>query len=247
MEHAGYIDAIRRDGDRLVRVTPADVDVPTCPGWTLVDLYHHLGSVHRWQVAQLDADDPAEMAPAPEVELPTDPDELVEWLRDGVAQLARRLTEVGADTLVPTWFGPRPASFWSRRAAHETAVHRWDGQAAVESPEPIEPALAADGIDELLEVMAPRRLARTPWPDPPSTIHLHATDGDIDIDGAGEWMLGLDGAELSVIHEHGKGDVAVRAPASDLLLVLAGRLPLARTETFGDTTIINRWHTAVRL
>jgi uncharacterized protein (TIGR03083 family) len=246
VEHAGYIEAIRRDGDRVARVTPADIDVPTCPGWTLFDLYHHLGSVHRWQVAQLDADDTSRLQPAPPVDLPTDPDDLVDWFIDGVDLLVDRLTAVGADAEVPTWFGPRRAQFWARRAAHETAMHRWDLQAAVASPEPIERSLAVDGIDELLEIMVPRRVAKDPWPDPAATIHLHATDGEPD-DGQGEWMIELDGAEVTVRHEHGKGDVAVRAAASDLLLVLAGRLPHSRLESFGDATVIDRWHATVHL
>jgi uncharacterized protein (TIGR03083 family) len=242
VEHAGYIECIRRDGERFARVTPADIDVPTCPGWTLVDLYHHLGSVHRWQIAQIEAAGSDELQPAPPVDLLTDPDDLVDWLLDGIEQLTDRLVEIGPDTLTPTIaFGPLPAVFWSRRAAHETAVHRWDAQAAVASPEPLGTELAVDGVDELFEVFVPRRLARTPWPGEPATIHLHATDAD------GEWMIGLDGSDVSVSHEHGKGDVAVRASASDLVLVLAGRLPVSRTETFGDTAVIDRWHATVNI
>lgn len=246
VEHAGYIEAIRRDGDRVARVVPADIDVPTCPGWTLFDLYHHLGSVHRWQVAQLDADDASRLQPAPAVDLPTDPDDLVDWFLDGVDVLAERLTAVGPTAEVPTWFGPRPAMFWARRAAHETAIHRWDAQAAVASPEPIDAALAVDGVDELLENVVPRRLAKDPWPAPAATIHLHATD-EVVGDDEGEWMIELDGGEVSVRHEHGKGDVAIRASASDLVLVLAGRLPHSRLESFGDATVIDRWHATVHL
>ena len=241
MEHAALIDVIRREAEVMSAVAPADLDVPTCPGWTLVDLYHHLGSVHRWQLAQLDADDPERLQPPPKVELPTDEDELVDWLLEGAEALTTRLETVGPDHPTPSWFGPRPAVFWSRRAAHETAVHRWDAQATVTSPEPFPPHQAVDGLDELLEVIVPRRLQQTPWPDPPSTIHLHATDTD------GEWMIRLDGSTMVVEHGHGKGDVAVRGAASDLFLLVLGRLPLTRLEVFGEPTVVEQWHATVNV
>ena len=241
MQFGALVDTFRREADALGAVVPADIDVPTCPGWTLVDLYHHLGSVHRWMVAQIDTADPAVLQPPPAVERPSDPDDLVDWLLDGADALADRLAGVGADHLTSSWFGPRPASFWARRAAHETAVHRWDAEAAVTSPQPFEPEQGVDIVDELLEVVVPRRIAREPWPDPPATIHLHATDAE------GEWMLHLDGPELRVERTHGKGDVAVRGAASDLALVLAGRVPVARLEVFGDAGLVDRWHAVVRI
>jgi uncharacterized protein (TIGR03083 family) len=245
VQFGALIDAIRREGDALGAVVPADIDVPTCPGWTLVDLYHHLGSVHRWQLAQVDAPDPSELQPPPKVEPPTDPEDLVDWLLDGVDQLADRLEVVGPEHPTASWFGPRPAAFWARRAAHETAVHRWDAEAAVTSPRPFEPAQGVDILDELFEVFVPRRLDRQPWPDPPATLHLHATDVEGDV--GGEWMVRLAGSAVEVEHAHGKGDVAVRGPASDLALVMFGRLPIARLEVFGDPGLIDRWHAAVKL
>ncbi len=241
MDHSGHVEAIRREGDLFAAVAPADIDVPTCPGWTLVDLYHHLGSVHRWQLAQLDGGDPTSLRPAPPVDQPTDPDDLVDWFLDGVEDLTTRLDELGPDQPAPSFAGPRTTAFWSRRAAVETAVHRWDAQAAVTSPRPVDAALAVDAIDEILDVAVPRRLASDPWPDPPATIHLHATDVD------GEWLIGVSGQALTVEHTHAKGDVALRAPASDLLLVLCGRLPATRTELFGDTAVVDRWSRSVRI
>jgi uncharacterized protein (TIGR03083 family) len=241
VDHGGFIEVIRREALVFAQVRPDDVAVPTCPEWTLLDLYHHLGGVHRWMVAQLDGGEPKSLHPAPALDAPTDPDGLVDWFADGADQLVGRLTDVGPELLVPTWFGPRPAVFWSRRAAHETAIHRWDAQAALASPDPLGTAQAIDGIDEILENVVPRRLAANPWPGDSAAVHLHATDAE------GEWLLGLSGGELTVEHAHGKGDVAVRAPASDLLLVLAGRLPLARTETFGDTAVMDRWYATIHL
>ena len=49
-------------------------------------------------------------------------------------------------------------------------------------------------------------------------MHVHSTDAD------GEWLVDFDNG-LAVTREHAKGDVAVRGPASDLMLVLYGRVP----------------------
>jgi MDMPI C-terminal domain len=57
---------------------------------------------------------------------------------------------------------PSPLAFWARRQAHETAIHRYDAQCAAPGgppPPPVafDPALAADGVDELIMCFAPRR------------------------------------------------------------------------------------------
>ena len=62
------------------------------------------------------------------------------------------------------------------------------------------------------------------------TVHLHGTDTE----SGGEWFIHADGRVEAV---HAKGDVAVRGPASDLLLVLYARLPLDTVEVIGDRAL----------
>ena len=59
------------------------------------------------------------------------------------------MREAGSD---PVWaFGRlRPASFWGRRMAHETAVHRADAELATGREPAFAPDIAADAIDEWL-------------------------------------------------------------------------------------------------
>ncbi len=45
--------------------------------------------------------------------------------------------------------------------------------------------------------------------------------------------------------EHAKGDVAIRAPASHLLLFLYGRAGASGAEVFGDASILDRWQQLV--
>jgi hypothetical protein len=46
--------------------------------------------------------------------------------------------------------------------------------------------------------------------------------------------------ELRVTHEHGKGDAAVRGPASELLLWVWGR-PTHDLQIFGDEAVAAAW------
>jgi hypothetical protein len=92
--------------------------------------------------------------------------------------------------------------------AQETAEHAWDALAAVGKEEPIERELAVDGIDEYLEFFLPA--------EPPKdlgSIHLHTTDGP------GEWLIKPGAAGWTITRQHAKGAAAVRATASDLLLL----------------------------
>jgi hypothetical protein len=72
------------------------------------------------------------------------------------------------------------------------------------------------------------------------TLHFHATDLAV---GRGEWTIDVGHTDFDWHHGHGKGDVAVRASASDLLLLVYGRIKPSddRFETFGDQDLLARW------
>jgi predicted lipid carrier protein YhbT len=67
------------------------------------------------------------------------------------------------------------------------------------------------------------------------TIHWHCTDTD------GEWLVRLAPEGLEVSREHARGDVALRGPASELLLVTIGRAPASSIEVLGDASLVERW------
>jgi uncharacterized protein (TIGR03083 family) len=149
-----------------------------------------------------------------------------------VDRLVEQLGALDPTEIWTTWVGPRPATFFARRMAHETAIHRWD----VAGGEVDAPA-AVDGIDELLEAGAPR-ITGLPA-DLAGTVHLHATDRGIE---GGEWLVALGPSGVTVTKEHAKGDVAVRGTASDLFLWTWNRLELDdRFEVFGDDALARRW------
>jgi predicted lipid carrier protein YhbT len=123
--------------------------------------------------------------------------------------------------------------------AHETTIHRADAESAAGGPGPVEPAeLAADGIDELLELLA----AVPMGPDDrlagfTASYHFHTTDIP------GEWVIEIGGGSdrVTVRREHAKADVAVRGPASDLELFLYSRRGTDGLDVFGDPALVAAW------
>jgi uncharacterized protein (TIGR03083 family) len=234
VDHDDYIAALRWNASaaaRTARDARMEAIVPSCPEWKLRDLLHHLGSHHRWVAGNLDRPPEGEMFERQAT--PPEDGAIPEWLDTGAEALATKLAAMGPATPCWTWVPfDRSVGFWARRTAHETAMHRWDAQNASGTPEPIDGALAVDAVDEYLGLLTwfPGRR----FPDAGS-IHLHATDTP------GEWLVRLDSEGMHVTREHAKGDVAVRGPASDLLLVLYGRKPTEAVDMFGDAPLFERF------
>ena len=221
--------------------------VPTCPDWTLRELAIHVGRAHRWAAAIVGTRS-AEFIPfrsVPDGKFPDGAAERAAWLTDGAARLIGTVQAAGGD-LVWAFDEMRPASFWARRMAHETAVHRADAQIAVGREPDLAPVLAADAIDEWLSDLSALMTdgATDPRADalpPGRVLHIHATDAALA--GSGEWTLRGEAAGISLEHGHGRGDVAVRGPAARLLLVLVRRLPPddPAVEIIGDGALFSRW------
>ena len=159
---------------------------------------------------------------------------LLARFRAGVERLAAVLAAADPAAPVWTWARQKDTGFVIRHQAQETAVHRWDAEQAAGRAFTIEPALAADSIDEFLKHTAAWRLEGA---EPVAgTVHLCATDD------SGEWTVAEDDAgDLVVDRGHGRGDVAVRGTASDLLLLLYRRLEPGAVETLGEAAVLERF------
>jgi len=210
---ADHVTAVLRTGD----LTAA---VPSCPGWDLTDLTHHLGRVHRWATTILQT---GESQPDPDENpgpAPAERAALAAWFTEGVAGLLARLS--ATDPQVPCWtFGPRPrtAAFWFRRQAHETAMHAWDAAASQGSEAHFEfPAgLAPDGIDEVATVFFPRQVRLRRMPPLPRTLALEPAGTPYRYVLAGDGT-GRDSASAA------PAEATVRGPADVLLLLLWRRV-----------------------
>jgi uncharacterized protein (TIGR03083 family) len=229
----------------LFRDADESTPVPTCPGWTLTQLLRHVGRGDRW-AAQIVRDRVDHMLDPRTVEggkPPPDPADAISWLQGGAQRLVDAVELTGVETPVWTFLGPRPANWWIRRRLHEAAVHRADAALAVGSEFTLDPAIAADGITEWLErvaIQAGSEGAPLPLEDG-DTVHLHATEPGLG--EAGEWSLAVNEGRIAWSHEHGKGSVALRGGAAELLLAVTRRVPLADTgiELFGDETVWQNW------
>lgn len=241
---AGWLAALREDRERLAALDGADLtaQVPACPKWDLAELLAHLGLVHR-MAGRMIATPPGGEVPRAG-ERPPEPHERLRWLLTGLDALIATFESADLDQACRRWQDETTIGWWLRRQAHETAVHRWDAEAAAgREPSGLGGPFAADGVDEWLELNLVRGV-RIP-DDLRGSIHLHATDLDA-ADDTGEWVIRLDGG-LAWEHVHHKGDVALRGSCEQLLLAAWGRVPLDQLEVFGDAGLWERFLTALHI
>lgn len=241
---SAYLEQTREFGE-LIRNADQSRPVPTCPDWNLGQLFRHVGRGDRWaaQIVRDKLDHYLEPRSVENGKPPVDPDAAITWLNDGAQLLIDAVAAVGPTTTVWTFLGPRPASWWIRRRLHEAAVHRADAAIAVGADFTLDPQIAADGITEWLErvaIQAGRDGAALPL-QAGDTLHLHAIDPGLG--EAGEWTVEVIDDAITWSHQHGKGTVALRGRATELLLAMVRRASVADTgvEVFGDDAVWQTW------
>lgn len=245
VDRASYLKLLRADTERLLAVGGGRLDrpVPTCPRWSVERLAGHVGRVHRNAAAWLRAGRRTEIPPAPAGAA------VLPWVRDGLDELTEAVQAADPNGEEQTFAGPQPASFWVRRMAVETALHRIDAElAAGVGTTPVETVLAVEGIDELFGVLLPFRAlggadGAGSLPRSGRTMHLHATDPAVE----GEWTIIFTADGPTLGHPRAAGDVTVRGRASDLLLLLWNRASLGQFDVSGDAALLTRWRDEVRI
>jgi len=180
VDHADFVQHMRIEYSALraaaVAVGP-DAEVPTCPGWTVHGLVDHVGMVHSWALRALRTPADGER-PRPD-DRPADWDELLAWSGEKFAELADTLAGATSNTPAWTFIGPKTFAFWSRRQAHETAIHRLDAEHARHGGDVpsllFDVEFAADGVDEYLTRSLPRVAQRKPI-ERSGRVLFHAAD-----------------------------------------------------------------------
>ncbi len=218
-----HLDGLRRAVLALSRdaeVAGLDVDVPSCPEWTVRRLVGHQGRVHRWARATLRGEQLDAEATEKAGRRHADP---VDWLRDGAIDLVTTLVATPEDVEAPVFLhdAPPPRLFWARRQHLETLMHAVDVQAASLGRLPrseetaISREVALDGIDELVLGFVPRSRSRLRASEP-VTIAVHPTDADHSYS-----VRVTDEAPVAARHDgRVDGDLVVEAPAVALYLAL---------------------------
>jgi uncharacterized protein (TIGR03083 family) len=167
-----------------------DAPVPTCPDWTVLDLVAHQGMVHRWATSHLRGQpiDP----PEPLEREGRESADLLGWFDDGATALLQAIVDApdDLDALVFLEDAPAPRLFWARRQCHETTIHAVDalgarlGRPARADETWIKPAVALDGIDELLVGFVTRR-RKAASPDSPVRLLVRPDEADV------AWLVDL--------------------------------------------------------
>jgi hypothetical protein len=130
--------------------------------------------------------------------------------------------------------------------AHEITVHRADATLAAGLPYEVAPDVAADAIDEWLQIV--EYVQRTEPHDAARelrgagrSIHLHATDTGPEVNA--EWLVALTGDGVTWRRGHEKATVALRGPLTSVLLAFYRRLPLdaPELEVLGERELLEFW------
>jgi uncharacterized protein (TIGR03083 family) len=253
-----YLDHIRSDSARF-RAVLADCDpaarVPACPDWDAGDLLWHLAGVQAfWRRIITSRPSPPEEDRVPS-ERPETYAALLDLYDEAAAGLADALAAADPGEPAWSWADDQTVGFTFRRQAHEALIHRLDAEQAAGAVTPLDPALAADGVAELMEVMY--------GGEPPAWGRFEPGAGDLelrmtDVGAAIRVRPGLffgtdpesgknyDGPHLVVVDApDGEPAATVSGTAADLDAWLWRRRDDSAIEVAGDAGAYERFRAAV--
>ena len=241
MDHVEWTDALEVEIARFVdvmRSTSRDVEITTCPGWTVVDLAEHLGLIHRWaeQLVRLRSPERIDRVRSVPDRDTVNPD----WIREGGVRLVATLRDANPNDPMWAWGRDHHVRFWSRRQLHETLVHRIDLELGAQVNPSADPEIAADAIDEHLtnfEYVANRSRESSALRGRGAKLALRVSDP-----GA-LWCITLDENRFVVTRDEGAYDAEVVGDALDMLLVTMRRraLEAAQVQVLGNRQLVDLW------
>ena len=218
-----YLNTIDEESRRIADAYTAAPDgrVPWSDRWSVGTVARHVAGLHHVVADIIRGRPTADFGlfaslEAPEKNDPTFPD----WFASGTAGMLEELGHAPASDACWNWYSGAGGvvDFWARRMAHECVIHRWDAQmGATGAVDPIDPGVAADGIDEFLDIFVETGRAQSSAPDGP-TVSIEAVDtGD-------RWIIELPAGGRVVHRNDERTPTQLSGKAADLLVLLWGRL-----------------------
>lgn len=253
-----HLDALAEELERTVDAlegVPPTAPVPTCPGWSALDLSEHLRRVYAHWRANLagrrpEVPSPSEGSPAgdgapvpgasgapggPEV---GDGASRVAAMHEEGSALLVELAAAGPEAPCWNWSRADETGAWvARRMALETAVHRVDAELCVGAARPVEAELAADGIEERIDVHLRCDVPDAPGASLGGTLCLVSSDLDV------AFVVEVGGGRLRWRRGRGPADAALVGTASQLFLFTWNRQPLERLSLTGRSEVAAAWST----
>lgn len=252
-----YLSHIRTESARF-QAALSDCDpgarVPACPDWDAADLLWHLTEVQDFWCHVI------EHRPAPpeaytEPQRPDDYTSLLARFAERSQAFTHALDAAEADEAAWSWSAEQTVGFTFRRQALEALVHRVDAeQAAGRETAPLDPALAADCVDEALDIMFG---GEPPWgrfTALPHYVEVRLSDtGDSIWVQPGEFS-GTDPEsgrviegerDIHVVSDPGvPADAVISGAAADVALWLWRRRDRDGIEVTGDLAVYDRFREA---
>lgn len=255
LESSQYLHHLSTESERF-RAVLAECDptspVPSCPAWTASDLLWHLTEVQDFW-AYVISHRPEPPRDYVEPERPTEHADLLDAFSDASGRLLEALT--AADPAAPawTWSVEQTVGFTYRRQALEALVHRLDAEQTAGLSSPLDPALAADGVDEVLDVMYGGSPSWGSFGPLPHYLRIDLTDtGDVLWVQLGHFTGtdpdGVDHHEddIRVVGDPGvQPDAVISGTAACLLARLWRRGDGAETHLTGDLSMIDHFRRAI--
>jgi uncharacterized protein (TIGR03083 family) len=243
----------------LFREALTDVDpaarVPACPDWDADDLLWHLASVQDFwaRVVEGRPDKPAEDEAGTDApERPGSHEGLLARFDDSHARMMTALDGLAVSEPAWTWSSDpddHTIGFILRRQAHEALIHRVDAQQTAGVSTDIDAQLAADGVQECLDVMYGGCPPWGSWSPLPHYVRFDMSDVDESVwvqlgrfSGTDPDGVSHEEEDLHVVADPGQEPDAVveAASAAALDLRLWQRGPGDDFHLAGDRSMVSR-------